>query len=241
MNSVYLYSGTHLLRLVVEMTSPTQWQSHLWPSSLVLSSHPPLSLWLLNTMWTTLSVLWLPTVLGTVQPLSITLVLVSRYRLQTAHYNTDSLLCRRLSCVDQPHERSLWTSLQQISRIHSNYPVWRWVCVYCYNGDMWGYTDVESRPWDYCVYITNHTYSYNSWVELLAAQTLNITLTALMICTSLLFPLKNLILFHLQPLQWIAQHHYPHHRMVPSVIIQYQLFPVHKWPSSVTMDCSLRA
>ncbi len=36
---------------------------------------------------------------------------------------TDSLLCRWLSCVDQPHEWSLCTSLQQITRIHSNHPV----------------------------------------------------------------------------------------------------------------------
>ncbi len=69
--------GNLLLRLVVEMTSPTQWPSHLRPSSLLLSSHPPLSLWLFNTMWTTLSVLWLPTVLGMVQLLSTALVLVS--------------------------------------------------------------------------------------------------------------------------------------------------------------------
>ncbi len=54
--------------------------------------------------------------------------------------------------------------MQQIARIHSNYPVWCWVCI-CMHGDMWwGYTDVESRPWGYCVHITNHTYSYNSWV-----------------------------------------------------------------------------
>ncbi len=77
MKLVYLYSGTLLLRLVVEMTSPTPWLSHLRPSSLLLSSHPPLSLWLLNTMWTILSVLWLPTVLGTVQLPSTPLVLVS--------------------------------------------------------------------------------------------------------------------------------------------------------------------
>ncbi len=163
MKSVYLCSGTLLLRLVVEMTSPTQWPSHLQPSSLLLSSHPPLSLWLLNTMWTTLSVLWLPTVLGTVRQLSTTLGLVSFI------FDTQcQLLLRQLSCVDQTHEWSIWTSLQQFARIHSNHPVWCWVCVCCYNGDMWGYTDVESRPWGYWVYITNHTYSYNSWVKLVA-------------------------------------------------------------------------
>ena len=48
--------------------------------------------------------------------------------------STDPL--RQLSCVDQPHEWSLWTSRQQITRIHSNYPVWRWVCICCYDGDM---------------------------------------------------------------------------------------------------------
>ncbi len=76
MKSVWLSIGTLLLRFVIEITSPTQWPSHLRPSSLLLSSHPPLLLWLLNTIWTTISVLWLPTVLGAVQPLCITLVLV---------------------------------------------------------------------------------------------------------------------------------------------------------------------
>ncbi len=38
-------------------------------------------------------------------------------------HTTDFLSCRKLSCADQPHEWSIWTSLQQIVRIHSNHPV----------------------------------------------------------------------------------------------------------------------
>ncbi len=37
-----------------------------------------------------------------------------------------------------------------------------------------------------------------------------------------------------QLLQWTARLHYPHHRVAPSVIIQYLLFPVHM---QVTFQC----
>ncbi len=165
---MYLYSGTHLLKLVVEMTSPTQWPSHLRPSSLLLSSHPPLSLWLLNTMWTTLSVLWLPTVLGTVQLLSITFRIGEFWQhhnyWESTHMHSQSYFqfsLRRLSCVDKPHKWNIWTSLQQIARIYSNHPVWCWVCN---DGDMWRYTIVESELWNYSVWSTNPTYSNNLWV-----------------------------------------------------------------------------
>ncbi len=50
-----------------------------------------------------------------------------------------------------------------------------------------------------------------------------------------------LILHYTQsPLQSTAQLHYHHHGMAPSVNIQYQLFLVREWSSSVTMVCSLR-
>ncbi len=85
-------------RIYSQMTSPTQWPSHLRPSSLLLSSHPPLSLWLLNTMWTTLSVLWLPTVLGTVRLLSTTLRLVSRHRYLHVPTLTEQWQCPGTVC-----------------------------------------------------------------------------------------------------------------------------------------------
>ncbi len=44
----------------------------------------------------------------------------------------------------------------------------------------------------------------------------------------------------LQLLLWTAQLHYTHQGMALSVIIQYQLFPVHDWPSNVMTDCLLR-
>ncbi len=99
----------------------------------------------------------------------------------------------QLSCVDQPQKWSIWTSLQQIARIHSTIQCdTGYVC--CYNGDMWEYTDVESRPWGYWVYITNHAPTPTTReFKLLAVYFM-------------------LILQFTQLLQWTAQRHYSVHK-----------------------------